>query len=129
MAVVNYTVANGELIAETRGGIRSLYVPDPLGSTIALFNASQTKTDTWVYWPYGEVKTRTGTTPTPFQDYGAKGFYRNSSSITYAKVAYMNVVVGALLSPSTVIKAAYEWDKPNGERNRNAVLLQTAMGF
>ena len=33
------------------------------------------------------------------------------------------------LSPSTVIKAAYEWDKPNGERNRNAVLLQTAMGF
>jgi hypothetical protein len=33
------------------------------------------------------------------------------------------------LSPSTVIKAAYEWDKPNGERNKNAVLLQTAMGF
>ena len=33
------------------------------------------------------------------------------------------------LSPSTVIKAAYEWDQPNGERNRNAVLLQTAMGF
>jgi hypothetical protein len=33
------------------------------------------------------------------------------------------------LSPSTVIKAAYEWDKPNGERNRNALLLQTAMGF
>jgi hypothetical protein len=33
------------------------------------------------------------------------------------------------LSPSTVIKAAYEWDKANGERNRNALLLQTAMGF
>jgi hypothetical protein len=33
------------------------------------------------------------------------------------------------LSPSTVIKAAYEWDKPNGERNRNALLLQAAMGF
>ena len=33
------------------------------------------------------------------------------------------------LSPSTVIKAAYEWDKPNGERNRNALLFQTAMGF
>ena len=33
------------------------------------------------------------------------------------------------LSPSTVIKAAYEWDQPNGERNRNALLLQTAMGF
>ena len=33
------------------------------------------------------------------------------------------------LSPSTVIKAAYEWDKPNGERNRNALFFQTAIGF
>jgi hypothetical protein len=33
------------------------------------------------------------------------------------------------LSPSTVVKAAYEWDQPNGEPNRNALLLQTAMGF
>src|SRR5215468_7195357 len=33
------------------------------------------------------------------------------------------------LSPSTVLKAAYEWNQPNGERNRNALLLQTAMGF
>src|SRR6201993_5261880 len=33
------------------------------------------------------------------------------------------------LSPSTVIKAAYEWDKTNGEPNKNALLLQAAMGF
>jgi len=33
------------------------------------------------------------------------------------------------LSPSTVVKAAYEWDKPNGECNRNALFFQTAMGF
>ena len=33
------------------------------------------------------------------------------------------------LSPSTVVKAAYEWDKPNGEPNRNALFFQTAMGF
>ena len=33
------------------------------------------------------------------------------------------------LSPSTVVKAAYEWDKPNGEPNRNALFIQTAMGF
>ena len=33
------------------------------------------------------------------------------------------------LSPSTVLKAAYEWDKPNGEPNRNALFFQTAMGF
>jgi hypothetical protein len=33
------------------------------------------------------------------------------------------------LSPSTVLKAAYEWDKPSGEPNRNALFIQTAMGF
>ena len=33
------------------------------------------------------------------------------------------------LSPSTVVKVAYEWDQPNGEANKNALLLQTAMGF
>jgi len=33
------------------------------------------------------------------------------------------------LSPSTVVKAAYEWDKPNGEPNENALFFQTAIGF
>jgi hypothetical protein len=33
------------------------------------------------------------------------------------------------LGPSTVVKAAYEWDNPQGERNRNALLLQVATGF
>ena len=33
------------------------------------------------------------------------------------------------LSPSTVVKAAYEWDQPEGEPNKNALLLQAAMGF
>ena len=64
---VPYTVANKQVIAEKRAGVRSLYSPDPLGSTIALLDSSQTKTDTWTYWPFGEVKTRTGATPTPFQ--------------------------------------------------------------
>ena len=33
------------------------------------------------------------------------------------------------LGPSTVMKAAYEWDNPQGERNRNALLLQVVAGF
>jgi hypothetical protein len=33
------------------------------------------------------------------------------------------------LSPSTVVKAAYEWDKPSGQRNKNTLFFQTAMGF
>jgi hypothetical protein len=33
------------------------------------------------------------------------------------------------LSPSTVVKAAYEWDNPHGEPNRDAWFLQVATGF
>jgi hypothetical protein len=33
------------------------------------------------------------------------------------------------LSPSTVVKAAYEWDKPRGQPNKNALFFQAAMGF
>jgi hypothetical protein len=33
------------------------------------------------------------------------------------------------VSPGTVVKAAYEWDKPNAEQNRNALLLEVATGF
>jgi len=33
------------------------------------------------------------------------------------------------VGPSTVVKAAYEWDNPQGERNKNALLLQVATGF
>jgi hypothetical protein len=33
------------------------------------------------------------------------------------------------LGPGTVLKAAYEWDNPRGERNTNALFLQVATGF
>ena len=44
-----YTVINGEVIAQKRSGARNPYVPDLLGSTIALILSSQSVTDTWVY--------------------------------------------------------------------------------
>ena len=50
MGTVRYTTVNGEIISEKRNGVRSLYVPDPLGSTVALLDNTQTKTDTFEYW-------------------------------------------------------------------------------
>ena len=67
MATVRYTVIDGEVLSESRGGVKRDYVPDPLGSTVALLDNTQTKTDTFSYWPYGEEASRTGTTPTPFR--------------------------------------------------------------
>jgi RHS repeat-associated protein len=85
---VRYTVANGEIIAEKRNGVRRTYVPDPLGSTVALLDNNQQKTDTFSYWPYGEVKTRTGNTPTPFQYVGTLGYYRDSTGRTYVRARH-----------------------------------------
>jgi hypothetical protein len=38
-----YTVAAGRVIAQKRSGTRSYYAADPLGSTMALFDATKTK--------------------------------------------------------------------------------------
>ena len=42
---------------------------------MALLDNTQAQTDTFAYWPYGEERTRTGTTPTPFRFVGALGYY------------------------------------------------------
>jgi hypothetical protein len=49
---VRYTVLDGETMSENRGGVIRDYLPDALGNTIALLDSSQTKTDTFSYYPY-----------------------------------------------------------------------------
>lgn len=78
--------------------MRSLYVPDPLGSTVALLDNTQTKTDTWVYWPYGEVKTRTGTNATAFQFVGTLGYYQDSATRAYVRARYLDTQKGRWLT-------------------------------
>lgn len=67
MGTVRYTVIDGEVVAEKRNGVRKQYVPDPLGSTAAMLDSTQVQTDTFSYWPYGEVASRTGSTPMTFR--------------------------------------------------------------
>ena len=50
---VAYTVLDGEIISENRGGVERDYVPDPLGSTVALLDNTQAQTDTFTTWPLG----------------------------------------------------------------------------
>ena len=67
MGTVTYSIFDGEVISEIRDGVERDYLPDPLGSTVALLDNTQTKTDTFSYWPYGEVRSRTGTNVTNLQ--------------------------------------------------------------
>lgn len=99
---VRYTVLDGEVISETRGGVERDYVPDPLGSTVALLDNTQTQTDTFTYWPYGEVRTRTGSTATPLQFVGPAGYYRDSASRTYVRARYLDTAKGRWMNQDPI---------------------------
>jgi hypothetical protein len=85
MGVVSYLTIDGESVSETRSGVESDYVPDSLGSTIGLLNSNLQLTDTFAYWPYGEIQSRTGTNSTPNQFVGTFGYHRDSSSRNYVR--------------------------------------------
>jgi RHS repeat-associated protein len=94
MATVRYTTLDGEIIAEKRSGVRRLYQPDPLGSTVGLVDGTQTQTDTFSYWPYGEERVRTGSTPAPFRSVGTAGYYLDSGSRSYVRARHLDRRVG-----------------------------------
>jgi RHS repeat-associated protein len=101
MPTVRYTVVDGEVIAEKRGGTRRQYVPDPLGSTVALRDSVQA-TDTFANWPYGEERSRTGTTNTPFRFVGTLGYYRDSSALSYVRARYLLASLGRWLTKDPI---------------------------
>jgi RHS repeat-associated protein len=99
-----YTVVDGEVLAEKRSGSRKLYVPDPLGSTVALTDSTQAKTDTFSYWPYGEERTRTGSTATPFRFVGMQGYYRDTGLRSYVRARYLSTYLAQWITqPHTVV--------------------------
>jgi RHS repeat-associated protein len=89
MPTVRYTSFAGEIVGENRAGVKRDYVPDPLGSTVALLDNAQTKTDTFIYWPYGEERSRTGTTATPMRFAGGAGYFRDSATKVYVRARHL----------------------------------------
>jgi RHS repeat-associated protein len=110
MGTVRYTVVDGEVLSELRGGVKRDYVPDPLGSTVALLDSTQTKTDTFQYWPYGESAGRTGTTATPFQYVGTMGYYTDSSGRNYVRARYLDKGKGRWLTEDPIGFSGGDWN-------------------
>ena len=110
MGVVNYTVVNGEILSENRNGVKRDYVPDPLGSTVALLDNTNSKTDTFEYWPYGEVRTRSGTTLTPFQFMGTLGYYKDDATRTYVRARVLRTLLGRWMTEDPVLYSALDWN-------------------
>ncbi len=98
MSVV-YTNFCGMLVSETRGGVERDYVPDTLGSTAALVDETQTITDRWEYWPYGEVSQRSGSGVTPFTFVGTLGYFKDVlDKAFYVRARYLKVMVARWLT-------------------------------
>jgi RHS repeat-associated protein len=96
---VRYTVVDGEIIAEKRSGTRSLYVPDPHGSTIALLNSAQTITDVFSYWAYGINFHGEGSNPTPFIFLGTLGYYKDDVNREYVRARVLDKVKARWITP------------------------------
>ncbi len=89
MSVV-YTTFDGELVHENRGGVSSFYAPDTMGSTVALLNSVGVVTDTYGYWPYGEIQSHVGSSQTPFTFLGTLGYYLDVvGSFLYVRARYL----------------------------------------
>src|SRR4030095_15183844 len=99
MGTVRYTVLDGEIVSENRGGVERDYVPDPLGSTVAPLDNTPTQTDTFTYWPNGEERSITGPTPTAFRFVGSRGQYRDSAVRNYVRTAHLGVSSGRCMRP------------------------------
>jgi RHS repeat-associated protein len=95
MGTVRYTAVNGQILGESRGGSYKTYIPDALGSTVALKDSAGALTDTFRYWPYGEERARTGTTATALRSGGCIGYYRDSSSRSYVRARVLRPALGA----------------------------------
>ena len=77
------------LIGEEVSGNFKTYHFDYRGSTVAITNASGTVTDTFEYDTYGKLKSRTGTTKTPFLYNGRDGVItEDDTELYYMRARY-----------------------------------------
>ncbi len=98
MSVV-YTTFDGEIVHENRGGVASFYAPDTMGSTVALLNSSGVVTDTYSYWPYGEIQSHVGSSLTPFGFLGTIGYYTDViGSFLYVRARYLRQALARWLT-------------------------------
>lgn len=87
MTTVSTTV-NGQILHEKRGERETYYRPDTLGNVIATTSTTGTVRSTHTYWPYGEVRTSTGSSASPFKYVGTLGYYSDSGTMLYVRARY-----------------------------------------
>jgi RHS repeat-associated protein len=98
MTVV-YATVNGRLVQEKRGGNVTRYVADTLGSVIQTRDASGNQTSSTTYWPFGEVRTSSGTNPSPWGFCGTLGYFKDTLTRMYVRLRMFRPDLSRWLSP------------------------------
>lgn len=73
------TNMNGQIVAEKRGGQHRVITADPLGNVIDVRDSSDSQLASYNYWPYGVVRTSTGSIANPWRFCGVWGYYFDGS--------------------------------------------------
>ena len=90
-----YSHFNGRLVHEDRGGVERGYVPDPLGSTVALVDESGAVQNTYRYKPYGGLQVKTGNAADPsFLWIGSAGYRERAANLEYVRARHYHVALG-----------------------------------
>ena len=74
------TNMNGQIVAEKRGGQHRVLNSDPLGNVVDVRDSAGTQLASYNFWPYGEVRTSTGSISNPWMFCGVWGYYNDGST-------------------------------------------------
>jgi RHS repeat-associated protein len=88
-----------DLISQERGGSKSYYHYDGLGSTRALTDSSEQLTDSYTYEAFGNLTRVTGATPNSFLFAGEQ--FDPNSGFYYLRARYMNPEIGRFVTMDT----------------------------
>ncbi len=106
----------GSDVSETRDGVERDYMPDTLGSTAALLDEKQNMTDTWEYYPYGEVAARTGTHETDLTFVGMLGYFRDIiDKLLYVRARILRVDLARWLTVDPLWPSVSAYSYAEGE--------------
>lgn len=82
---------NGRLVQENRGGVVTRYVAGTLGSVIQSRDADENQTSSTTYWPFGEVRSSSGTIPGPWGFCGIWGYIMDALTRLYVRARVLRV--------------------------------------
>src|SRR5579862_1769711 len=91
---VAYSNFCGLLAHENRGGTKSAYVPDTLGSSSAVLDNTGSGVYEAQYWPYGEPRSEAGSNSSPWNFAGFLGYFRDIASLLYVRARQLALAHG-----------------------------------